>query len=181
MSQLRNPEAVHRATGSSLGAITAALNPLFDALDAQGILDSNTAVAALATAAVESNFAFIDEEGGGAQYEGRSDLGNTQPGDGERYRGRGIIQLTGRNNYTQYGEWLGYDLVNHPELANRPDVACAIMALYFKNTHIKRYADASDWRAVRRAVNGGYNGWDRFISCVNNLLPLAQQEYPEGG
>ena len=65
----------------------------------------------------------------GANYENARDLGNTQPGDGVRFRGRGFVQITGRASYTYWSHRLGVDLVGHPELASRPDVAAKIAVL----------------------------------------------------
>lgn len=96
-------------------------------------------------------------------------LGNTQPGDGYKYRGRGFIQLTGRSNYTAYGRRLGIDLASNPDLALDAYQAARIFAAYFKDRGVAAAANRQDWRAVRRLVNGGYNGWDAFINVVNKL------------
>lgn len=84
--------------------------------------------------------------------------GNTQPGDGPRYHGRGPIQLTGRGNYRAAGQALGLDLEGNPELAARPDVGFRIAQWYWTSRDINALADAGDFAAVTRAVNGGYNG-----------------------
>ena len=119
------------------------------------------------------SFLPINEYGGDAyftkMYEGRKDLGNTQPGDGARYHGRGYIQLTGRANYRSYGQKLGLALEQNPDLALEPDVAARILARYMKDHGVDRLAAAGDWEGVRRAVNGGLNGWDRFSGLVQKL------------
>src|SRR3954454_14926288 len=69
---------------------------------------------------------YMEEIASGEAYEGRKDLGNTEPGDGKRYKGRGPIQLTGRANYRAAGKALGIDLEGHPERAKGPDVAFRI-------------------------------------------------------
>jgi predicted chitinase len=84
--------------------------------------------------------------------------GNTQPGDGPRYHGRGPIQLTGRGNYRAAGQALGLDLEGNPELAAQPDVGFRIAQWYWTSRNINALADAGDFAAVTRAVNGGYNG-----------------------
>lgn len=84
--------------------------------------------------------------------------GNTQPGDGPRYHGRGPIQLTGRGNYRAAGRALGLDLEDDPELAARPDIGFRIAQWYWTARGINALADAGDFAAVTRAVNGGYNG-----------------------
>lgn len=85
-------------------------------------------------------------------------LGNKVPGDGERYHGRGYVQLTGRDNYKMAGQALGIDLLNHPELAARPDVAAKI-AVWYWNTrvrpNVKNFADTA---AVTRAINPAMRG-----------------------
>ncbi|QSQ21607.1 LysM peptidoglycan-binding domain-containing protein [Pyxidicoccus parkwayensis] len=101
---------------------------------------------------------YMEEIASGAAYEGRSDLGNTQPGDGVRYKGRGPIQLTGRANYRAAGRALGIDLEGHPERAKDPDVAFRIAGWYWSSRNLNSYADAGNFREVTRRINGGYNG-----------------------
>lgn len=129
-------------------------------------------VGAVATIAVEtaSTFKPIAEWASGKAYDGRTDLGNISPGDGPRYKGRGFIQLTGRANYRTFGEQFGVDLEGEPGLALRSDVAARVFSSYFRLHGIGAACLAYDWRAVRKKVNGGYNGWERFISVVRGLL-----------
>lgn len=96
----------------------------------------------------------------GSAYEGRQDLGNVQPGDGPRYKGRGLIQLTGRANYRTVGAALKIDLENDPERAAVPELSLRIACEYWKRHKINRMADADDLLAVTRAINGGLNGLD---------------------
>lgn len=146
------------------------------ALQEAGITDANSMIAILATMKTEvgAGMSPIPEYAGGKAYEGRADLGNTQPGDGERFMGRGYIQLTGRANYEHYGQKLGLDLVNHPDLALQPDVAAKIMVEYFKERGIPQMAQSGDWVAARRAVNGGTNGLDVFLGAVQKLRNASQ-------
>lgn len=103
-------------------------------------------------------FIYVRELASGAAYEGRKDLGNTHPGDGARYRGRGLIQVTGRDNYEACGHALELDLLANPELLELP-VNAARSAAWFWRTHgLNELADAGDQRAVCKRVNGGYNG-----------------------
>lgn len=146
------------------------LPAILDALAEQGIDDPEMALYAISTIAVESsNFEPINEFASGEAYNGRSDLGNTQPGDGPRYKGRGFIQLTGRANYTKYGEELGIDLVNNPELANDPTNAARIMALFLKNGEgrLRSAFSSGDQAAARKVVNGGTNGLSGFSKAFN--------------
>ena len=113
----------------------------------------------LAQIAHESDgFATLEEYGDGRRYEGRADLGNTRPGDGARFRGRGLIQLTGRANYRRMGARLGLDLESEPERAATPQTAAAIACAYWQSRDINAHADRDDLVAVTFAVNGGLNG-----------------------
>jgi len=100
----------------------------------------------------------FEELASGSAYEGRRDLGNTQPGDGVRYKGRGPIQLTGRANYRAAGRALGIDLEGNPSRAKDPDVAFRIAGWYWNSRNLNTYADAGNFREVTRRINGGYNG-----------------------
>ena len=80
-------------------------------------------------------------------------LGNTEPGDGVRYRGRGYMQLTGRDNYRRVGRLLGIDLENNPELAARPDIAARVALLYWKKRVRPNVRDWSNVAEVTRPIN----------------------------
>ena len=149
-------------------------------IDRFGIYDRATTVAALATIKVEvgGRFEPISEYADGTAYEGRADLGNVNPGDGPRYRGRGILQLTGRSNYRWYGEQLQVPLEDMPDEALHPTVSAAVLALYFKTRNIPEMANRGDWHSVRRAVNGGLNGWDVFWAAVRALGGVGEIRMP---
>ncbi len=85
-------------------------------------------------------------------------LGNTQPGDGRRFKGRGPIQITGRANYRRYGGLLGVDLEAAPERAAEPDLAFAVAGLYWATNHLNELADAGQFVAITKRINGGTNG-----------------------
>jgi len=91
-------------------------------------------------------------------YEGRKDLGNTQPGDGAKYRGRGLIQITGRANYAMCGEALGLDLVNQPELLEQPGPACLSAAWYWASRGLNTLADAGNNKDIGSIINTGRPG-----------------------
>lgn len=95
-----------------------------------------------------------------ARYEGREDLGNTEEGDGFRFRGRGLIQITGRANYAACGKALGLDLLKRPELLEEPSCAAMSAAWYWKSRGCNALADAGDFKALTRRINGGLNGYD---------------------
>ena len=87
-------------------------------------------------------------------------LGNTPEadGDGQKYRGRGLIQITGRANYAECGEALGLDLVNHPELLEKPQHACMSAAWFWASRGLNTLADAGKFDTITRRINGGQNG-----------------------
>lgn len=102
---------------------------------------------------------WLEEIASGQAYEGRKDLGNTQKGDGRRFKGRGYLQTTGRANYQAYASsvFCVGDLMAHPEwLAQQPGCQKASMFFWWKNK-INQEADRDDCRGVTRKVNGGYN------------------------
>ena len=94
------------------------------------------------------------------RYEGRKDLGNTQIGDGYRFRGRGLLQTTGRANYKATGEALGVDLIAEPEKLGTPPLAARSAGWYWQRHRLNELADAGDFRLITRRINGGYNGWE---------------------
>ena len=113
----------------------------------------------LAQAAHESDgFCTTQEYEDGSRYEGRADLGNVKAGDGRRYKGRGIFQLTGRANYRRIGRLLGLNLEGNPELAADPVVSLRIACLYWQDRKIGPMAEDDDALRVTRAINGGKNG-----------------------
>lgn len=101
---------------------------------------------------------YFEEIASGAAYEGRRDLGNTQPGDGRRYKGRGPIQLTGRSNYRWAGGRLGLPLEAHPEMAAQHRIGWRIAGLYWQSHGLNQLADAGDFLGITRRINGGTNG-----------------------
>jgi predicted chitinase len=104
-------------------------------------------------------------------YDNRTDIGNKGQGDGEKFKGRGFIQLTGRANYVKYGKALGLgtQLVKNPELANDPEIATRILALFLKDKErkIKEALLDVDLRLARKLVNGGSHGLAEFTNAYN--------------
>jgi putative chitinase len=105
-------------------------------------------------------FRYMEEIASGQAYEGRKDLGNVQPGDGRRFKGRGPIQLTGRANYREYGRRLGIDLENHPEIAALPSIGMMTACAYWAAKGLNALADADDVERITRRINGGLNGFE---------------------
>lgn len=93
-------------------------------------------------------------------------MGNTQPGDGWRYIGRGFTQLTGRDNYATYGARIGVDLVGHPELAAEPITASLIAGAFWEAHGCNSKADADDIEGITRAINGGVVGLEERNTAV---------------
>jgi len=115
-----------------------------------------------------AGFRTTEEFASGDAYEGRADLGNTQPGDGRRYKGRGLLQLTGRANYRQLGAVLGVDLEGKPELAAQPALSLRIACEYWKKRNINKACDQDDLMTVTRLINGGLNGLEDRRHYTNN-------------
>jgi putative chitinase len=107
-----------------------------------------------------AGFRTTEEFASGEAYEGRADLGNTNAGDGRRYKGRGLLQLTGRANYRDLGKVLGVKLEEDPELAAEPVLSLKIACEYWKKKKINAACDRDDVVEVTRLVNGGSNGLD---------------------
>lgn len=139
---------------------------------------------------------YMEEIASGQAYEGRRDLGNTQPGDGRRFKGRGPIQLTGRNNYGAFGRWAyGENLLPPGEGADyflrNPQVVATsrwgfLAAAWYwtvARPRLNDHADAGDVVAATRAINGGTNGltdrrrrWDNCRRLGEALLPTGDTQ-----
>lgn len=104
-------------------------------------------------------------------YEGRKDLGNTWPGDGERFKGRGLIQITGRTNYTTCSQALHLPLTDKPQLLEEPVNACRSAAWWWSAHGLNTLADQGDMKAITKRINGGFNGLDERLA----LYERAQQ------
>ena len=111
-------------------------------------------------------------------YEGRKDLGNEKPGEGYFYRGRGLLQITGKANYRRITERLAGsacpDFVAHPEALEQPRWAALSAADYWADRQLNRYADAGDWKRLTRAINGGYNGLADRLARTERALAALQ-------
>lgn len=132
-------------------------------------------------------FQAVREYASGEAYEGRRDLGNVVPGDGPRFKGRGIFQLTGRANYTAFANRFKIDCVNHPELLEQPRWAVASALHYWNSRKINALVD-KDYpepeepgdmsvaeqrlREVTRRINGGYNGLNDRRMLTNRCLQI---------
>jgi putative chitinase len=155
----------------------AAVPALNTQLGAAGI-DTELRVAHfLAQTCEESDgFCTTEEYASGAAYEGRRDLGNTQLGDGVRFKGRGLIMITGRYNYTDYGKSLGLPLLIQPALAGCPVNAVKIAIAFWTKHELNVFADKDDIETITRRINGGLNGLATrqtyLVRAMRLLTPL---------
>ena len=166
--------------GQSAGVVVSALNT---AMNHYQIVGLKRVAAFIAQVGHESGQFRYVRELGGDQYLSKYDtgslakrLGNTPEadGDGQKYRGRGLIQVTGRNNYAECGEALGLDLVNHPELLEKPQHACMSAAWFWSSRGLSTLADAGKFDTISRRINGGQNGAaDRQALYARALKVLA--------
>lgn len=107
------------------------------------------------------------EYASGEAYEWREDLGNTQAGDGRRFRGRGLIQITGRTNTKDCGDALGVDLISNPELLAEPELACRSAGWFWHTRELNAYADRDDPHRITRIINGSTNGLADRLSYLS--------------
>lgn len=101
---------------------------------------------------------YVEEIASGVAYEGRADLGNTQRGDGMRFKGRGLIQITGRANYLACSKYFGVDFVEDPAKLAAPEWAVRSAGWFWQSRRLNSLADLGDFRAITKKINGGYNG-----------------------
>lgn len=163
---------------------------LHEALTNSGVYDECNLAGAMANVAVETGYSFIpEEEHGSSSYfmrnywdnpKVRRGLGNLNSTDAITFHGRGYIQLTGRNNYTDASKALRLDLVGNPELACEPTTAAKILVWYWighkLNKLCEQIPDARDnahrmliWYELRRRINGGLNGIAEYLECLKLL------------
>lgn len=133
-------------------------------------------------------FATTKEYASGKAYEGRRDLGNTQPGDGPRFKGHGLIQVTGRANHRDFTKWCkAQGIADVPDFEREPDKAAEfpwalIGAVWFWTTRdLNRYADDNNIEMITRRINGGLNGYDDRVDLyVRTGLVLLGYEMKAG-
>lgn len=105
-------------------------------------------------------------------YGGRADLGNTEEGDGWRFSGKGLIQLTGRNNFKTCGDALGVDLTAHPELLLEPKYACLSAGWFWNKRGLNSLADAEDWTTITKRINGGTLGLEDRVNRTHKAMDI---------
>lgn len=181
--------------GLSLSGAQALVNAVNDAMIRCGCTDRKSAAMFLAqTGAESSSLTQFTEYADGSEYEGRIDLGNTQPGDGARFKGRGPIQLTGRTNYSAFSGWcyknkLTSDpqrFVKHPEQVAEPGWGMLATVYYWtvSRASLTYYAKRGDVQTCTQLINGGYNNlWgrqNRYNICYalgDKILPSAGKDW----
>ncbi len=168
------------AIGKTPEAIRARRDILVKQMNAAGITDPKERAAFMAQMHHESTgFRDMEELASGNAYEFRKELGNTEPGDGARYKGRGFVQLTGRANYRDMGAKLGLDLESNPDLAKDPTIAAKIATQFwndrsraskFGGGKISELARAGNIDGVTQGINGGMNHAARRRSLYAQYL-----------
>jgi putative chitinase len=135
------------------------IDPLNSCMDEFEINTPMRQAAFLAQVGHESEqLLYVRELASGAAYEWRADLGNTQSGDGVKYKGRGLIQITGRSNYIALMMALNINCIEHPEVVEQPENACRSAAWFWSQHGLNALADAGDFLTITKRINGGTNG-----------------------
>ena len=189
-------EQLHVIMPQLAAAKGATLFPFLTAAIAEFAIDAPARTAAfLAQLAHESGqFRFMEEIWGPTPAQRRyepvstlaSTLGNTEAGDGFRFKGRGPIQITGRANYKRFGDLLGLDLVGEPQHAAQPEVAFRVAALFWSKKGLNELADRVSpdaFREITRRINGGFNGLEdrkKFYATACSVLGVQELQITLG-
>jgi putative chitinase len=187
-------EEIAKATGSSLANAEKFRPYLNKYMEKYGINTPNRILAFLSQLGTESGgLQYTLEIASGTAYEGRTDLGNIYAGDGKKFKGRGLIQLTGRSNYSSMSQKVGKDLVTNPELVEQPELATQVSAVFWadktrKGLTLNQWADKFDltqpidsttnWdihENITRAINGGTNGINDRASRLSSGAQIFEQ------
>jgi predicted chitinase len=172
-------------TATQASNISKNLPYIESAMAAFGLTDIEMIAVALGTIRAESEgfvpiaemvskFNTLSGQPAFSAYEGKKSLGNTQPGDGARFRGRGYVQLTGRHNYETYGAVLDVPLTAVPDIACSPEVAACLLAAYLhaNQAALRKALRKHDLAAARKVVNGGSHGLARFKDTYEKFVAL---------
>lgn len=168
-----SPDELHQLAPYAHSKVELFVDPLNAAMNAYEIDNPLREAAFLAQILHESGeFRYVQELASGEAYEGRTDLGNTQEGDGAKYKGRGLLQITGRNWYQRVKDELGLDCIEHPELFEEVDNACRVSAWWWFINNLNSIADQGDIRKITLKVNGGFNGLAERTAYYQRALAL---------
>ena len=186
-------DILKNATGSTEARAESFLPYFNRAMPKYGINNKERILAFLSQTGHESGgLKHTSELADGSAYEGRTDLGNTHAGDGVKFKGRGILQITGRSNYAEVSKALGIDAVSRPELLAYPQYAVEASAWWWKKHGLNEIADTMDlkkpltdpqnkeaFRKITKIINGGYNGLDdrsnRWVNGKDIVLAFVQK------
>jgi putative chitinase len=122
------------------------------------------------SADVAEQFANNPEKIANKVYAGR--MGNTEDGDGWAYHGRGLIQLTGKDNYRNCGEGIGMDLISNPELLLQPKGAALSAGWFWGKRGLNALADIKDYETMTKRINGGTLGLEDRVAKINKALEV---------
>lgn len=153
---------------------------LIEAMTRYNINSNLRQAAFIAQLAHESgSLRYVEEIASGEAYEGRLDLGNKMPGDGKRFKGRGLIQITGRSNYKLVSDALNYDFIAKPEDLELPGPACFSAGWFWQFHRLNRLADIDAFDKITRAINGGLNGYEdrcKHWETAKDVLKVHQTD-----
>lgn len=147
------------------------LSPLNRAMEDHNINTPMRIAHFLAQIAWESgSLKYVEEIASGAAYEGRKDLGNTEPGDGVRFKGRGLIQITGRANYRKYGDSLGLDFTHDWKwrLVAEPFYAADSAAWFWETHGLNELADKDEFTKITKIINGSTITVKKRLPCLRS-------------
>lgn len=118
---------------------------------------------------------YVQEIADGKAYEGRKDLGNVLSGDGVRFKGRGLIQITGRANYTHLSKDFGVDFIANPWLIEQPQYAALTAGWFWNKNNLNQWCDKNDFKTLTKRINGGYNGLadrEKYLERAKKVFSL---------
>lgn len=142
------------------------IDPLNETM-AEFEIDANVARACMFLAQIShesGNLRYVRELANGDAYEGRADLGNTEPGDGRRFRGHGLIQLTGRANHQEYADYKQMTIEQVLEYLETSDGAANVAGWFWSTRGLNEIADAGDFRRTTKIINGGYTHYEERLA-----------------
>lgn len=150
-------EQLHTIMPNAKSRVDIFLDPLNVACTEFEINTNRRQAAFIAEIALESGeLLYVCELASGSEYEGRKDLGNTEAGDGITFKGRGLIQITGRDNYMRCGAALGLNLLTNPKLLELPENAARSAAWFWKKHGLNELADVEKFDVITKRINGMY-------------------------
>ena len=161
-------KAIPEATWANIDKF---LSPLNQAMEDHNINTPMRIAHFLAQIAWESgSLKYVEEIASGAAYEGRKDLGNTEPGDGVRFKGRGLIQITGRANYKKYGDSLGLDFTHDWKwrLVAEPFYAADSAAWFWETHGLNELADKDKFTKITKIINGSTITVKKRLPCLRS-------------